>query len=97
MPRAYAKVSDEVRFLVIQAYQEGIRVVDIAKLYQVKLKNCYQIVSRIDNFERGRLQRGHRQQKIQAHHREKIHEWLDENCQLTLQDLCGRLSETFNV
>lgn len=38
MPQNYEKVSDEMHSLIIQKYDGGMRLVDIANLYDVELE-----------------------------------------------------------
>lgn len=89
------KITSDVKELIIKLHKEGKRCSFISETLDVKLKSVYTIINRYEKGLLGRP-RGHRPKNLEPHEIQKLHEWVDEDCQRTLDDYRTKIQEEFN-
>lgn len=87
-----SKVPKNIRELILKLYGEGKKCGFISEYLNVNLNTVYTTVrrSQLGTLDRPR---GHRKKMLEQHEIDKLHEWIEEDCQRTLEDLRDKLNE----
>jgi transposase len=97
MPRRETSDSDRAR--IVESYLDGESVKTIARILGLKRRAVYSAITfyknenRIEKKKRG----GPRNMKLTEIHRERIKEWVDNDCTLSLDALKERCNTELNV
>ena len=96
-PVKYRRISDSERNLIIKLYEEGKRIKFISDMLDLKSATVNSVVQTYKKFGSIKRKRGHRKSKLNELQKNEMKSWLDENCQLTLEDLANRVEEKFQI
>ncbi|XP_049293761.1 uncharacterized protein LOC125769223 [Anopheles funestus] len=85
---------------VINAHQKGCSAADIAaRMLNINRSTVYSIIKKFDKtFEVKAAKRGgDKEKKISPDIGQKIRDWIDENCTITLQQLADKVFDDFGI
>jgi transposase len=93
------EVNKENRLRIITAYNNKIKMTDIAKIFECNKSTVHRIVKnylkegRVDTKPRG----GRMYRKLSGEHINTIKKYIDENCSVTLSSIKRRLNDDFSI
>ena len=90
-------ISLDLKKLIIQKSQMGMRNSAIARDLQLNRKSVSRIIINYQKDGKVVRQRSHQPKKLTSIHQDKLREWLDEDCQLSLKDLVAKLKSEFDL
>lgn len=96
-PVKYRRISDSERNLIIKLYEEGKRIKFISEMLDLKTASVNSVVQTYKKYGNIKRKRGHRKSKLTELQKEEMKSWVDENCQLTLEDLANRVEKKFQI
>ena len=88
-----------LRNAVVNLYKSNVPISAIATNLEIKRSTVYNIIKRfnetgsIEHFSKG----GDKRSMLSEDSKNKIKEWLNENCLLTLKEICDKLRTELNV
>ena len=93
----YKKVNDCVRDLIIKGYEDGVFASELAKTFDVNLFTVRSIITRYRKFGNAVRPRGRRKKLLDENQINQIKDYLDQDCQRTLQEICDYAKEKFDI
>jgi transposase len=91
-------IPNEIRNLIIERLNDGQPPKDVSLLYDVKYETVRSIYKTY--LKDGRVEKkktGHRKSLLSDQQKEKICDWVDDDCHLTLEQLKRKCLEEFNI
>jgi transposase len=96
--RTKQKISDELRKLIIDEMNSGSKPKKVAEIFKVqesavrKIYKTFQKDGRVTKKKTGK-----RRSKLSDEQKEKLCDWVDDDCQLTLQQLVAKCFEEWQI
>jgi transposase len=91
-------ISNEVRKLIIDTINSGGSDIVVAKTFKVKLttvKAIYSAFLKTGRYDKKKTR--HRKSILSDDQKERIYEWVDKDCTLTLKQLVAKCLTEFNI